>query len=158
MTSLRKLGLRSLVWAGAIASSAVFSGLAPTMVKAADSGTQASPTAAQNRLAQNTTQVPGVWRAATSEEEQQTWDYILNSPLGIAALNQLAIEGFINPLCEKTLYSHQQYGGFQTLLQVTCPTPRGVSTARSYSEMRVVLNRFEDTIINFSVERIYEDN
>jgi hypothetical protein len=40
---------------------------------------------------------------------------------------------------------------------VTCPTPGGVSTARAYDEMRITFNRFEDTIIDFSVERMYTD-
>lgn len=35
------------------------------------------------------------------DEEAQGWDYILNSPLGIAALNQLTIDGFISPVCKK---------------------------------------------------------
>lgn len=40
---------------------------------------------------------------------------------------------------------------------MTCPTPRGVSTARAYDEMRVTLNRFEDTIHDFAIERVYSD-
>lgn len=101
--------------------------------------------------------LPPVWQPATAEDEDQIWGFVLNSPLGVAALNQLAIEGFISPLCEKALYVHEEYGSFQSLLRVTCPTERGVNTARSYDEMRVVFNRFEDTIIDFSVERIFED-
>lgn len=155
MRGIRKLGLSCLIGSSAIASSALVIGLPPEGVNASDIQTHASPL-----VAQNTTPlpVPSTWRKATSEEEQQTWNFILNSPLGIAALNQLAIEGFISPLCEKTLYTHQEYGSFQTLLQVNCPHSRGISTARSYSEMRVVFNRYEDTIIDFSIERIYEDN
>lgn len=97
------------------------------------------------------------WRPATSAEQSRTWDYILNSPLGIAALNQLAIEGFISPVCPKTLYVNRQYGGFQTLLQVQCPDQRGASAAKGYREMRVTFNRFEDTIENFTIERVYAD-
>lgn len=93
------------------------------------------------------------WREMTEEEENQTWQYILNSPLGIAALNQLAIEGFISPVCPKTFYVNQQTE-FQTLLQVECPTPRGTSIAVGYDEIRVIFNRFEDNIENFEIERI----
>lgn len=97
------------------------------------------------------------WRAATPEEQPKLWNYILNSPLGIAALNQLAIEGFISPSCPKTFYVNRQYGEFQTLLQIQCPDERGVSIAQGYSEMRVTFNRFEDSIENFAIERVYPD-
>lgn len=97
------------------------------------------------------------WRPATEDETAFIWRVILQSPLGIAALNQLAIEGFINPTCTKTLYAHETFETFQTLLQVECPTPGGVSTARAYDEIRVTLNRFEDTIMDFDLERIYVD-
>ncbi|MEO0409625.1 MAG: hypothetical protein AAF289_19975, partial [Cyanobacteria bacterium P01_A01_bin.135] len=53
------------------------------------------------------------------------------------------------------IYTHTEFGSFQSLLQVQCPTPRGVDIARAYDEMRVTLNRFEDVIISFTVERIY---
>ncbi|MBE9160272.1 hypothetical protein IQ265_26135 [Nodosilinea sp. LEGE 06152] len=101
--------------------------------------------------------LPEIWQPASAEDEALVWQFVLQSPLGVAALNQLAIEGFISPVCEKTLYTHVEYGSFQTLLQVQCPTPGGVSTARAYDEMRVTFNRFEDTINDFSVERIYVD-
>ena len=94
------------------------------------------------------------WQKMTTAQKEQAWQYILNSPLGIAALNQLAIEGFISPSCPKTFYTNAAYDGFQFLLMVNCPTARGVSTAVSYEEMRVVFNRFEDNIENFQVERV----
>ncbi|MGF1496490.1 MAG: hypothetical protein ACFB8W_06650 [Elainellaceae cyanobacterium] len=97
------------------------------------------------------------WRAMTAEETDAQWDYVLNSPLGIAALNQLAVEGFISPICTKQFYTNEEYGGFQTLLQVTCSEPRGASTAAGYDEMRVIFNRFESTIENFEVHRVYPD-
>lgn len=96
------------------------------------------------------------WRKMTEEEEEQIWNYILNSPLGIAALNQLAIEGFISPNCPKTFYISQEYGGFQTLLQIKCKEARGVSIATAYDEVRVTFNRFEDNIENFEIKRIYQ--
>lgn len=96
------------------------------------------------------------WRRMNIEEQQQNWDYILSSPLGIAALNQLAIEGFISPVCSKTFYVSQEYGLFKTLLQVKCPSPKGVSIAVSYQEMQIIFSRFEDNIENFEVKRIYD--
>ena len=114
---------------------------------------------AENGLAQAqaSAALPEVWQPASDDDQTLIWGFVLQSPLGVAALNQLAIEGFISPLCEKTLYTHEVYESFQTLLQVTCPTPGGVSTARAYDEMRITFNRFEDTIIDFSVERMYTD-
>lgn len=93
------------------------------------------------------------WRLMTEEEQDQEWMSILNSPLGIVALNQLAIEGFISPHCPKTFYLSKQYNRFKTLLQVKCPTARGVSIASDYDEIRVIFSRFEDNIENFQVER-----
>lgn len=154
MSGIRRLGLGYLVGLGAIASISLITSQAPAIAQV-DVGTQASPLVAQSSTPAS---IPAVWQMATPEEEQQTWSYILNSPLGIAALNQLAIEGFISPACEKTFYTHQEYNGFQTLLQVKCPGSGGISSARSYSEIRVVFNRFEDSIENFSVERIYDEN
>lgn len=103
------------------------------------------------------TDLPEVWQPASAEDQEQIWHFILQSPLGVAALNQLAIEGFISPGCEKVLYTHAEYESFQTLLQVQCSTSGGISTARAYDEMRITFNRFEDTINDFSVERIYVD-
>jgi hypothetical protein len=114
-----------------------------------------SPSSPSSRPAPS--QPAQTWRAMTETEQAQAWNYVLNSPLGIAALNQLAIEGFIDPTCEKTFYTNEAFGGFQTLLRVECPTERGVSIANSYSEMRVIFNRFEDSIESFDVERVYGD-
>jgi hypothetical protein len=101
--------------------------------------------------------LPDIWQEASDEEISQIWRYVLHSPLGIAALNQLAIEGFISPTCEKTWYKHAEFDTFQTLLQVDCGVPQGISTARAYDEMRVTFNRFEDTISDFEIERMYVD-
>lgn len=122
--------------------------------------TQPAPIYPTTKITQATSQnqpiKPEQWRAMTGEEQTQNWQYILNSPLGIAALNQLAIEGFISPTCPKTFYVSQEYGSFQTLLQVKCPSSKGVSIAVGYQEMRVIFNRFEDNIENFEVTRIYD--
>lgn len=97
------------------------------------------------------------WRRMNDSEVSQQWENILNSPLGIAALNQLALEGFISFDCPKTFYINEEFGGFQTLLRVQCPTPRGLSTALAYDEMRVIFNRFESNIENFEVKRVSEE-
>jgi len=102
--------------------------------------------------------LPDIWQGASPQEVDEIWGYILNSPLGIAALNQLAIEGFINPLCERTFYTHTEFGTFQTLMQVECPEPQGASIAIAYDEIRVTFNRFEDNIENFDIERISSEN
>lgn len=115
---------------------------------------QAEPSLAQTTEAST---LPEVWQPASAADEALIWRFVLQSPMGVAALNQLAIEGFISPLCEKTFYTHETYETFQTLLQVQCPAPGGISTARAYDEMRIIFNRFEDTIDTFSVERVYTD-
>ncbi len=94
------------------------------------------------------------WRRMTQEEATQFWEYILNSPLGIAALNQLAIEGFISPVCKKTFYVNEEFGGFQSLLRVKCREPQGVSIALAYDEIRVIFNRFESNIESFEFQRV----
>ena len=94
------------------------------------------------------------WRRMTGEEVDAQWDNILSSPLAIAALNQLAIEGFIAYDCEKSFYENVEFGGFQTLLRVQCPTERGVSAAVGYDEMRVIFNRFESNIESFDIQRV----
>lgn len=98
------------------------------------------------------------WRPMTESEGEAAWGYIHNSPLGIAGLNQLAIEGFISPTCPKTFYSNDRYGGMQFLLRVKCPNPRGVSTAIAYDEMRIIYNRFESNIEGFDIERVGAEN
>lgn len=98
------------------------------------------------------------WRRMNDSEVSQQWENILNSPLGIAALNQLALEGFISFECPKTFYINEEFGGFQTLLRVQCPTPRGLSTALTSYEMRVIFNRFESNIEHIEVQRVSEED
>ncbi|MFO7032816.1 hypothetical protein B9T07_23720 [Limnospira fusiformis CCALA 023] len=92
-----------------------------------------------------------VWRRLNQQETHDTIDAILGSPMGIAGLNQLAIEGFIGFDCGKSYY--QDVDGFRWLLQVNCRTPRGVSTAVGYDEIRVIFNSFEGRIESFTTER-----
>jgi hypothetical protein len=145
MTKFFKLGLIGL--AGL---------LLPTVVTGVPTahGGEAKPSGA---IAQDAS-LDTVWQPASAAEEERFWDYVLNSPLGIAALNQLAIEGFISPLCERSLYSHAEYGPFQTLLQVECPDSRGISIARAYDEVQITFNRFQDNIESYELERIYTEN
>lgn len=96
------------------------------------------------------------WVPATAQDEDAQWSYILNSPLGIAALNQLAIEGFISPICEKSFYINEQTGGFQSLMKVECSSPRGASSAVGYDEVHVIFSRFESNIENFEIRRFGE--
>ncbi|MEB3357958.1 MAG: hypothetical protein VKK04_14620 [Synechococcales bacterium] len=141
-----------LLVAGAIAGAIATVSSAPRSQARID-----SPSLPSASLAQAQTDSSSQWRAMTAEETDAQWEYILQSPLGIAALNQLALEGFINPVCTKQFYTNEQTGGFQALLQVTCPEPRGASTAQGYDEMRVIFNRFESSIENFEVHRVYPD-
>ncbi len=137
--------LNLFLTAGAVALGGIL-GLGLTTAHAADPASGSESAA-----------LPSVWQPASEAEQALIWRVVLQSPMGIAALNQLAIEGFISPGCEKTLYTHEVFESFQTLVQVQCPTPRGVSAARAYDEMRVTLNRFEDTIHDFAIERVYSD-
>ncbi len=98
------------------------------------------------------------WRAMDETERKAAWDYILQSPLGVGALNRLAIEGFISPECDKSFYSNDRYGGMQFMLRVHCPSDRGVSAAVRYDEMRVIFNRFETSIDNFEIQRVRPDD
>ena len=125
-----------------------------TIVIAAIASCTQLPTLPQASLASAESTSAQSWQKMTSTQKEQAWQYILNSPLGIAALNQLALEGFISPSCPKTFYTNAAYDGFQFLLRVKCPTARGVSTAVGYEEMRVIFNRFEDNIESFQVERV----
>lgn len=119
--------------------------------------TTATTSETNQKAPQNSQSQSQQWRRMTPKEQAQAWEYILNSPLGIAALNQLAIEGFISPVCAKTFYLDKKYEGLQTLLRVKCPDQRGVSSAISYDEMRVIFNRFESSIEGFEVERVHSE-
>lgn len=132
-----------------------------TLTDSAQASCLPTPTTGAMKLQADSTkssQQPGQtqqWRPMTHKEQEMAWESILNSPMGIAALNQLAIERFISPVCRKTFYVNDQTGGFQTLLQVKCPDQQGVSIAMSYDEVRVIFNRFEDSIESFEIKRVY---
>ncbi|MEM7580473.1 MAG: peptidoglycan-binding protein [Mastigocoleus sp.] len=97
------------------------------------------------------------WRLMNPSEEVNEIKSLINSPMGIAALNQVALEGFVGFDCRQSFYLNEPFGGFQTLMRVQCHNPRGVSVAASYNELRVIFNRFEGNIENFEVQRVGED-
>ncbi|MGK7917034.1 MAG: hypothetical protein AB4038_16065 [Prochloraceae cyanobacterium] len=103
------------------------------------------------------TQAQQSWRMMTDTEKNAQIESLINSRMGIAALNQLALEGFIGFGCARSFYINQKYGGFQTLMRVKCNEPKGASTAIGYDEIRVIFNRFEDNIENFEIERVSKE-
>ncbi|MEC4986642.1 MAG: hypothetical protein SAJ37_10120 [Oscillatoria sp. PMC 1068.18] len=115
---------------------------------------QAQVKTEENKQAQA---ISGKWRRMNTAEQNEEIENILNNRLGIAALNQLAIEGFISYGCEKSYYISEQYERFQTLLRVQCNQPQGASTALGYDEVRVIFNRFESNIENFEIERVSQE-
>jgi len=94
------------------------------------------------------------WRRMSEKEEINQIKSLINSRLGVAALNQLALEGFIGFDCKRSFYVNERYGGFQTLMRVKCNKPKGASSAIGYEEIRVVFNRFEDNIEDFKIKRV----
>lgn len=97
------------------------------------------------------------WRKMTPQQEIDQIKSLIDSRMGVAALNQLALENFIGYDCTRKFYINDEFGGFQTLMQVKCSTPRGASSAIGYEEIRVTFNRFESNIENFEIERISEE-
>ena len=94
------------------------------------------------------------WVRMNEKEEINQIKSLIDSRMGVAALNQLALEGFIGFGCKRSFYINQRYGGFQTLMRVKCNKPKGASSAIGYSEIRVVFNRFESNIEDFKIERV----
>ena len=91
------------------------------------------------------------------KEEVNQIKSLIDSRMGVAALNQLALEGFIGFGCKRSFYINERYGGFQTLMRVKCNQPKGASSAIGYDEIRVVFNRFEDNIEGFEIERVSKE-
>ncbi|MBF2013950.1 MAG: hypothetical protein IGS23_01800 [Rivularia sp. T60_A2020_040] len=103
------------------------------------------------------TQPKDKWLRMSQKDEINQIKSLIDSRMGVAALNQLALEGFIGFDCNRSFYINEPYGGFQTLMRVKCKTPRGASTAIGYDEIRVVFNRFESNIENFNIERVSQE-
>lgn len=97
------------------------------------------------------------WRRMNEKESVNQIKSLIDSPMGVAALNQLALEGFIGFDCKRSFYVNQRYGGFQTLMRVKCNKPKGASSAIGYDEIRVVFNRFESNIEDFKIERVSQE-
>lgn len=97
------------------------------------------------------------WRRMNEKEEINQIRSLIDSRMGVAALNQLALEGFIGFDCKRSFYVNERYGGFQTLMRVKCNKPKGASSAIGYDEIRVVFNRFEDNIEGFKIERVSKE-
>jgi len=97
------------------------------------------------------------WRRMTAKEEIDEIKSLINSRMGVAAINQVALENFIGYDCTRRFYINEEFGGFQTLMRVKCSTARGASTAIGYDEIRVIFNRFESNIENFEIERVSEE-
>lgn len=97
------------------------------------------------------------WRKMTAQQEIDQIKSLIDSRMGVAALNQLALENFIGFDCTRTFYINEEFGGFQTLMRLKCNTPRGASSAIGYDEIRVIFNCFESNIENFEIERVSEE-
>jgi hypothetical protein len=100
---------------------------------------------------------PDKWLRMTQQDEIKEIKSLIDSRMGVAALNQLALEGFIGFGCKRSFYINEPYGGFQTLMRVKCNQPKGASSAIGYEEIRVVFNRFESNIEGFQIERVSQE-
>lgn len=110
-----------------------------------------------SKLAQETDISTNQWRRMTPAEQSQEIESLIDSRLGVAALNQVALEGFIGFGCDRSFYLNEAFGGMQTLMRVKCDEPRGASVAIGYTEIRVIFNRFEGNIENFDIDRVSEE-
>ena len=104
----------------------------------------------------NENEVADNWRRMTQAEEINEIKSLINSPIGVAALNQVALEGFIGHNSTRSFYLNEPFAGLQTLMRVKGGTG-GPTTGVGYNEIRIIFNRFEDNIINFDVERVSEE-
>ncbi|MDJ0697727.1 hypothetical protein [Mastigocoleus sp. MO_188.B34] len=105
----------------------------------------------------NENEIKDNWRRMTEAEEINQIKLLINSRMGVAALNQVALEGFVGVGCTRKFYLNEPYSGFQTLMRVKCREVRGASIAIGYDEIRIIFNRFEDNIESFDVERVSEE-
>ncbi|MEM7713558.1 MAG: hypothetical protein AAF349_08285 [Cyanobacteria bacterium P01_A01_bin.68] len=118
----------------------------------------ATPTATISQsIHSQAAQTQDKWVRMSEKQEINQIKSLIDSRMGVAALNQLALEGFIGFGCNRSFYINQRYGGFQTLMRVKCDKPKGASSAIGYSEIRVIFNRFEDNIEDFKIERVSQE-
>jgi hypothetical protein len=97
------------------------------------------------------------WKRMSESEENDEIKSLINSRMGVAALNQVVLEGFVGFDCTRSYYTHEEFGPFLSLMRIKCSTPKGASTAIGFDEIRVVFNRFEDNIEFFDIERVSEE-
>ncbi len=99
------------------------------------------------------------WRRMTESEEIEEIQSLINSPVGIGALNQLALESFSGYNCTRSFYFTEKFGRLGTLMRVKCDPPGGASTAIGYHEIRLFFSRFENNIEFYDiVERLHEES
>ncbi|WP_414621234.1 peptidoglycan-binding domain-containing protein [Calothrix sp. CCY 0018] len=99
------------------------------------------------------------WRRMNESEEIEEIKSLIDSPIGVAALNQLALERFISGFgCTRSFYVNKLYGREQTLMRVECDPSGGISAAVGYHEVRVRFNRFEGHLEGFDIERFSEES
>ena len=58
------------------------------------------------------------WRRMTETEEINEIKFLISSCIGVAALNQVALEGFIGHTSTRSFYLNERYAGLQTLMRV----------------------------------------
>lgn len=117
----------------------------------------ATPKETSSQSISQAAQTKDKWRRMNEKESVNQIKSLIDSRMGVAALNQLALEGFIGFDCKRSFYVNERYGGFQTLMRVKCDKPKGASSAIGYDEIRVVFNRFEDNIEDFKIERVSKE-
>ena len=93
----------------------------------------------------------------SESEETDEIKSLINSRMGVTALNQLALEGFVGFDCTRSYYTNEKFSPFLSLMRIKCSTPRGASAAIGFDEIRVVFNRFEGNIEGFDIERVSEE-
>lgn len=148
------LGLLTALGLSGLSCSAQTSAANSNPSASAGSPSPATPDTPPHQVAQNLGQPQDDWQKMTEAEAIAELQAITQYPLGVAALNQLAIEGFINPTCARSFYVNAPYGGYQTLMRIECEGGAGVSSAIAYDEVRVIFNRFEANIEDFEIERV----
>lgn len=119
-----------------------------------DRGLTADGIVGENTWSQINILVRNQWRRMNDSEEIEEIKSLIDSPIGVAALNQLALERFISGFgCTRSFYVNKLYGRELTLMRVKCDPPGGISAAVGYHEIRVRFNRFEGNLEGFDIER-----
>lgn len=141
---MKKLGIASIL-------------IASPLVWLLNNQVSATPKETSSQSISQAAQTKDKWRRMNEKESVNQIKSLIDSRMGVAALNQLALEGFIGFDCKRSFYVNERYGGFQTLMRVKCDKPKGASSAIGYDEVRVVFNRFESNIEDFKIERVSKE-